>query len=270
MGPDAPGRVRRGLPALAALLFGLSPGALTAQVAPNATAAGVAPVGAAGRSLLLPGWGQHALGQRRGWAYLVVETALWAFWVDRRAGAAHARRDYRDLAWAEARLRDAARQDGDWRYYETLEEWTRSGAFDRDPARAGLQPEEDPATFNGAVWELAKGLYFPAGSEPSEADPAYVQALAYYERRAYGAAFLWDWAGKGDALERYRGLIRRSDDRAHQATTALGAVFANHLLAGTDAFISARVPGDAQVRFAPGRRAGRAGWVLLVRFRPSR
>jgi len=43
-----------------------------------ASPAGPAPATVAGRSLLVPGWGQYVLGQRRAWAYLAVEAALWA------------------------------------------------------------------------------------------------------------------------------------------------------------------------------------------------
>ncbi len=226
------------------------------------------PAAVAGRSLLLPGWGQHALGQRRSWAYLAVEATLWAYWANRRSAGADARDAYRDLAWGEARIGSASRVDGDWPYYETLEKWTRSGVYDADPARSGVQPEADPSTYNGYVWSLARGQFLQAG-EPDESDPGYAQALAYYERRAYGAAFLWDWSGKDTALRRYEGLIRDSDDRFHQATTALGAVLANHLLSAADAFVSARLPGDAGLRIAPGTAAGRSGWTLALRLRPT-
>jgi hypothetical protein len=160
--------------------------------------------------------------------------------------------------------------DGDWAYYETLEEWMRSGAFDADAQRSGVQPEEDPTTFNGYVWSLAKGQNFAAGTEPSEDDPAYIRALAYYERRAYGPDYLWDWSGKEGAVQRYEELIRESDDRFHQATTALGAVLANHLLSGADAFLSARLRGEAGLRVTPGSATGRTGWTLALRLRPVR
>ncbi len=228
------------------------------------------PAAVAGRSLVVPGWGQHALGQRRAWAYLALEAAFWAYWADRRSAGGDARDAYRDLAWAEARLPAGRRVDGDWAYYETLEEWTRSGAYDTDPQRSGVQPESDATTFNGYVWSLARGQYFAGGTEPSENDPAYAQALAYYQRRAYGGDYLWDWSGKEGALQRYEGLIRESDDRFHQATTALGAVLANHLLSAADGFLSARLRGEAGLRVVPGSTTARSGWTLTLRLRPAR
>jgi len=208
------------------------------------------------------------LSQKRAWAYLAVEAALWALWADRRSLGADARDAYRDLAWNEARLTTGARTDGSWAYYETLEKWMRSGAYDRDPLRTGVQPEEDTGTYNGFIWQRARDLYFPPGSDPAEGDPAYDRALAYYAQHAYGEAFLWDWSGKEAALLRYQGLIRKSDDRFRQATTALGAVLANHLLSGVDGWLSARAPAEVRLRVAPGSAVGPSGWTFAVRLAP--
>jgi len=268
----ASGLVSRQHRALAAafVLLVVAPAAAAAQLATAPGSTGPTPAAVAGRSLLVPGWGQHVLGQRRAWAYLAVEAALWALWADRRSLGADARDAYRDLAWNEARLTTATRADGDWAYYETLEKWTRSGAYDRDPARTGVQPEEDAGTYNGFIWQRARDLYFPPGSAQSEGDPAYDRALAYYAQHAYGEAFLWDWSGKEAALLRYQALIRRSDDRFRQATTALGAVLANHLLAGVDAWLSARVPAAVELQVRPGTASAPDGWTFGVRLRPCR
>ncbi len=250
-------------------MLGLAAAPLRAQLAGARESAGPGPASVAGRSLLVPGWGQHVLGQRRTWAYLAVEATLWAIWADRRAAGADARAGYRDLAWTEARLPAGNRRDGDWAYYETLEKWARSGAYDADPARAGVQPEGDPGAYNGFIWQRARDLYFPPGSAPSAGDPAYERALAYYAQNAYGESFLWDWTGKETALHDYRELIHRSDDRFRQATTALGAVLANHLIAGVDAWLSARVPAEVDLRLVPGSPTLPVGWTLAVRLRPS-
>jgi len=268
--PPARTRTAGPLLLLAAGLLTCAPGASAQLRTEGSFAAAPAPAAAAGRSLVLPGWGQRSLGQRRAWVYLALEAGLWAYWGDRRAAGAEARSGYRDLAWSQARLASGSRQDGDWAYYETLEEWTRSGAFDADAARAGIQPEEDPTTFNGYVWSLARGQFLPGTGAPDENDPRYARALAYYEARAYGAAFLWDWSGKEGELVRYKALIRESDERFQHATNALGAVLANHLLSATDAFLSTRLPGDAGLRVAPGSRAGRRGWTLAMTLRPAR
>ncbi len=223
-----------------------------------------APLSAAARSLALPGWGQKTLGQRRGVAYAAVEAALWALWADRRGRGGDLRREYRDLAWTTARIHGGARQDGAWDYYETLSKWVRSGAFDRDGNQPGIQPEEDPTTYNGSIWSLAKGIHFGAGTPPS-GDPRWEAALAWYKSRAYGDGFLWDWRGREGDLTEFRALIRRSDDRFREATGAMGAVLANHLLSGADAFVSARIPGSAELRLlAPGFSTSPCLWLTLA------
>lgn len=248
-----------------AALGGLALALLAAPAASQAMPGpGPTPLSAAARSLALPGWGQMALGQRRGVAYAVVEVALWALWADRRGRGGDLRREYRDLAWATARIRAGERLDGAWDYYEALSKWARSGAFDRDGSQPGIQPEEDPGTFNGSIWSLAKGIHFGAGTPPP-GDPTWDAALAWYRARAYGDGFLWDWRGREGDLTRYRALIRRSDDRFREATGAMGAVLANHLLSGTDAFVSARIPGSAELRLlAPGVSTPSGLWLTLA------
>ena len=214
---------------------------------------GVPPVavGPAARSLILPGWGQAELRQRRGLVYALAEATFWTLWAERRHKGNTLKTGYRDLAWHEARVQGGSRTDPPWAYYEALSKWTRSGAYDRDPVAGGVQPEEDVATFNGSIWRLAVDLFFPQGVAPDPGSPAYEAALAWYGDHAYGAAFLWDWSDKDGRLAEYKDLIHRSDRRFSQATAALGAVLANHLLSATDAFVSARVPGGARLRVLP-------------------
>lgn len=220
---------------------------------------------AAGRSLILPGWGQLELGRRRGWAYVVGEAVLWTVWAERRGKGYEFRDAYRDLAWDVARERTGTRIDGAWPYYETLTKWRRSGAFDRDASRNGTQPETDPSSYNGSIWQLATGLYFPLGMPPGESDPAYQAALGYYESRAYGPAFLWDWTSHESELDEYNHLIDESDDRFRQATTAIGAVLANHLLSAVDAFLAARVPRAPRLRATPEMNTVPGRWTLEAR-----
>jgi hypothetical protein len=236
----------RGVAWLVGLLLLASPRPALAQAAGDVSAAGVA-----GRSLILPGWGQKELGQRRGLAYALAEVTFWTLWADRRHKGNTLATEYRDLAWREARVQTGARADPAWAYYETLSKWTRSGAFDRDPTSGGIQPEDDLATFNGSIWRLAVDLHFPQGVDPDPGTPAYAAAVTWYGDHAYGEDFLWDWSGKDGELAEYKDLIHRSDHRFSQATAALGAVLANHLLSATDAFLSSKVPGEARLRALP-------------------
>jgi hypothetical protein len=216
-------------------------------------------------SFVLPGAGQHVLGQRRKWAYAVLEMVAWATYFDRRAAGRDYRHRYRDFAWDAARLQNGARVDGDFAYYEAMSRWERSGGFDTDSATSGIQPELDASTYNGWIWSLASGLFLGGGRQVSESDPAYQAALAYYEQRAYDQAMLWDWTvGLSGGRAELARLIRASDARFRQAATVLGVVIANHLLSAADAFLSARGgAAGARVRVVldPG---GSVSWVAQV------
>lgn len=259
--PDRPARARLAqlVPALAWILLWPWP------ASPQTSSHAVSPQGAAARSLVLPGWGQLELDQRRGWAYALAEVTLWVVWADRRAAGRDVRDQYRDFAWETGRIRAGARVDGPFAYYETLTKWVRSGAYDADPGLDGVQPEEDPSTFNGSIWARARGLFLPSGTPPDPNDPGYGQALDYYRSRAYGSEFLWDWSGRDEDQQALGSLIARSDERFRQATAALGAVLANHMLSGVDAFVSARLRATSTIRLAPPSEPSGRGWSLWLR-----
>lgn len=191
-------------------------------------------------SLAVPGAGQFREGHRRAWAYIALEAAAWTVHLTEQAQGRRYRTRYRNFAWTTARIRSAPREDGDWAYYEVLTHWARSGAYDRDDAQPGIQPELDATTFNGAVWALAQEIYFAPGQTVTVGDSAYIRALQYYQRRAYGPSFLWDWNSNSVARDRYAQLIDKSDAGFRHATIALGAVFANHLISAADAFLTGR------------------------------
>lgn len=262
MRPGRPPTYSRGAGVVAMVisLFVGAHAALGAQV--SVSLASRAPAADAARSLVIPGWGQWHLGQRRAWAYALLEAGLWVTRLELQASGAHFRDRYRDVAWNTARIQSAPRKEGPWAYYEAMSDWTRSGAYDADPSLPGIQPEQDPSTFNGAKWALAKGLYFPPGVTPSPSDPAYQAALAYYEKTAYGTAYLWDWTGKATALTQYRDFIHRSDTRFREASATLGAVLANHLLSAVDAYISARSRLQTGLRVEPEATPGGLRWTL--------
>jgi hypothetical protein len=192
-------------------------------------------------SLVLPGAGQFVRSQRRWLVYGALEGLGWYLYLDRR-GEGHDLRDaYRELAWDVARDRNGPRVVDDFEYYERMGVWTSSGAWDSDGTAAGVQPETDATTYNGAIWLRATEIFFGSDPDVGPGDPAWESALAYYAERAYPPELLWDWSGTGDAAGRFRSLVRESDDELKEATVMLGLIVANHVLSAADAFVSARL-----------------------------
>ncbi len=193
-------------------------------------------------SLLLPGLSQYRQGNRRWIVYAGIEVLFAAFYLDARADTRDLRTAYRDFAWTRARLGISVqpRRDGDFEYYERLSKWAASGAWDADPLRDGLQPESDPATYNGSVWALAGEIYNVDASNP-EQSAGYARALDYYRDRGYGPSLLWEWQAVSIDQPEFRAMITDSDRRAKDARRALWIVTANHLLSAIDGFITARL-----------------------------
>ncbi len=211
-------------------------------------------------SLAVPGLAQYRHGQRRWLVYAGLEALSVLYYVGARADALGLRDDYRDFAWLAARvdLGVGPRKDGDFDYYERLAQWGTSGRWDADPAFAGLQPERDPATYNGSIWLLASQI-FDLDPDAPERSPGYSRALDYYRSHGYRPEFLWAWREDSDDRSRYAALISRSDSRFKDARVALGVLAANHLCSALDGFITARLralPEGRGVEFAfsvPGR-----------------
>jgi len=217
------------------------------------------------QSLFLPGLGQHTLGQKRKWLYAGLEAVGWVVYLERRSAGSDYRDRYRDWAWDEGRIQSGPRIDGDFEYYETLSKWARSGAYDADPGRDGIQPEGDPSTYNGSIWALAERIYLPGGDPVPETDPAYQDALGYYRARAYDMAFLWDWSPTPGGKEEMARLIEASDDRFRQATTTLGLVIANHVISAADAYLASRGRAlPAQLSMVPLAQRGGAAWSAVL------
>ena len=222
-------------------------------------------------SALVPGLGQRKLGKGRWIAYLAVEGAAWIAFGSKQWSATQERGQYRDFAWETARSFDGPRIDGDFPYYEAMEKFLASGAFDTDPSAPGIQPEMDPSTFNGQAWVLATEIHFPPGVNPLPGDPEYEAALVDYQDRAYDEQLKWSWAGQPAALTDYKELTDSSDRSFRRASQFLGVVIANHLLSGIDAFVTARIQGsgrsqiEVQIRLLPPDDRNRLGLVLQVR-----
>lgn len=224
-------------------------------------------------SAVAPGAGQYSLGTSRWILYVALEATALYWYFDRRAAGREFEADYRDLAWEVARsgIVGGERRDGDFRYYEALARYERSGAFDVDPNRDGVQPETDPSTYNGSIWALARAMFFPAGvdSLPEDA-PEYRSALEYYVERAFGPEFLWSWADDPSARLRYVRLIEESDGARRSATLALGLVLANHLASAVDAFVTARLravrsmPSSLEFESGVRMRGHEATWNAVI------
>jgi hypothetical protein len=193
-------------------------------------------------SAILPGAGQWLQDEDRWVPYVLTETWAWATYFSNRGRAADLRADYRDLAWAVARrVSVGARRDTVFEYYETLSEWQTSGAFDVDPRTDGTQPESDAGTFNGDVWRLARSLLIPGGATAPPGSPEYERALQYYREHAIPDGYAWAWGPNGLEQQRFRELIRASDDASRAATLRLGIILANHVISAVDALVIARV-----------------------------
>jgi len=193
-------------------------------------------------SLLVPGSGQLMARQSRGVVYLAVEV-----WAVARAAAMDHRgneraRQYRDLAYEVAR-RDfsTTRVDGPFEYYETMEKFVESGAYDTD-AGPGFQPESDPRTYNGAVWLLARRTYFAdPDSLPPADSPAYASAINFYRSRAATDQFRWSWRDARLEQDVFASQIHAADVAFQQRTNYLGILVLNHLASFVDALVSARL-----------------------------
>lgn len=220
-------------------------------------------------SALLPGAGQYRLGAGRWVVYAGVEVWAWLSYVERLERSSRLEDRYRNLAWSVARrISSGSRREREFEYYEAMSQHRESGAFDADPSAAGLQPESDPSTYNGSVWELARAIFIPA--DTAEATPGETDAaLAYYRENAIEPAFAWSWRGSPLEQQVFDQLIRRSDEMARASTTMLGIVLANHVISAIDALLTARLrdDGDAgrapQVRFLPYLRHERSAGPAL-------
>jgi hypothetical protein len=135
-----------------------------------------------------------------------------------------------------------------------LTEFRSSGAYDADPGRSGIQPEQDPDTYNGYIWVLAREIYLPETDSGSvdESSPRYQAAVDYYLSRAYAPSLAWNWGENDLQQAEYAQLIRESDENFRRATTMIGVILANHLLSAVDAMITSRLGTDEEeVTFLP-------------------
>jgi hypothetical protein len=207
-------------------------------------------------SAAVPGSGQLVLGEDRGVAYLAIELWSWRTYLDRRAQGRELEARYRDLAWSVARrVSVGARRDTVFEYYEAMTKHPASGAFNRNPNGPELLPETDIRTFNGQIWNLASGLFMPAGGAPV-GSPAYERALDYYRRHAVPPGYAWAWGDSELEQQLFAGLIQESDAAFREGGRMLGVLLANHVVSAVDALVAARLrAAGSPVRLRLGTRA---------------
>ena len=201
-------------------------------------------------SAALPGAGQAQLDQDRFVGYLAIEGFLWIRYLsDRRAGIRQ-RDAFRDVALRVSRAPfSGPKPQGDFEYYERMEHWIASGVYDTDPLSAGLDPESDSTTFNGAMWLLARRTYWTRpDTPPPPGSPAYLAALAFYSQAAIRPDFQWSWRTARLEQDIYRRHIKESNDAFRHAIQDVGVVIANHVLSTVDAYISLRLRMRAQLQ----------------------
>jgi hypothetical protein len=193
-------------------------------------------------SLLVPGTGQLLARQDRGAVYLAAEVYLLSRYLQLDHQATQEATRFQTLAFEVARRSFMpTRRDTIFEYYEQMERFVESGAYDADPGGA-FAPEPDPQTYNGSVWLLARRTYWVDPDVPP--DPTswqYRAALDFYTARAVGPNFQWSWRDHSLEHQVFRDFIRRSDNAYRRAQNQIGLLLANHLVSAVDALISARL-----------------------------
>ena len=193
-------------------------------------------------SAVLPGAGQFALGQQRGVAYLVAEGFFVLQSIAAQRDGDRERERYRTVASDVARKRfSSSRPVGAWTYYESMEERLESGAFDLIPGGA-VDPETDPATYNGSRWLLARETFWLNPKvNPGTSSQEYARALAKYVREAVTDEYRWSWRDAQLQWDVYKQTIRSANRSYLRSVNLAGVVGANHLASLVDAYISVRI-----------------------------
>jgi hypothetical protein len=193
-------------------------------------------------SLLLPGSGQLLAHQDRGAVYLAAEVYLVSRFLQLDHEAMAEAHRFQNLAFDVARRSYApVRRDTIFEYYEQMERFAESGAYDADPGSAFV-PDSNPTTYNGSVWLLARRTYWEDPDVPPDpTSPQYWKALQFYQARAVGPNFQWSWRDHSLEHEVFRDYIKRSDNAFRRAQNQIGLLLANHVISAVDALISARL-----------------------------
>ena len=198
-------------------------------------------------SAMIPGSGQFLLGVQRALPYLAFEGFAWVQYGAHSSETRARRRDYKTLAARVARAPYSATQPpGSFEYYERMEKYLESGAYNRSP-NGTLQPETDTTTYNGFVWLLARRTYWEDENVPgsvAELD----SAMTLYKNRAYVDEYLWSWQNAQIEHDEFRQLVRKSNEASRKSLQDIGVIIANHALSTVDAYITIRVRRRRDIR----------------------
>ena len=211
-------------------------------------------------SAALPGTGQALLRQNRFLPYLALEGFAWLRMLSDAREGRRQRSAYQGLARTVARAPlSTATPTGDWEYYERMEHFVESGAFDLDPGD-GLQPEPDTTTYNGSVWLLARQTYWEDPAAPPPLNSAgYQSAVTFYRQRAVTPEYRWSWRNAELQQDVFRRTIARSNDAYRRAAQDLAVIIGNHVLSTVDAYVTVRLRGRRPVTGAGDLRIGDGG-----------
>src|SRR5215211_5074027 len=193
-------------------------------------------------SAVLPGAGQALLRSGRAFIYAGIEALGWLRYSRQQNDGDRFRTRYRELSRSVARAAfNPAGPDGDWDYYERMEKFAASGAYDRVPG-GDVDPESDPATYNGSIWLLARQTYWrDPNTVPVPLSPEFQSALAFYTRRAVPADLRWSWVGAAEGFQEYRRSVAASNTAFKRAEQTAGLIIGNHILSAVDAYVAVRM-----------------------------
>jgi hypothetical protein len=192
-------------------------------------------------SAAVPGSGQLALRQWRAVGYVVLEAFVVVQHVRSNADGRRERREYQRLARVARAAFSTTLPNGDQAYYERMLHHLESGVFDVVPGGT-VDPDPDPATYNGSVWLLARRTYWEdPDSPPPRESPPYRNAEDFYLARAIRPEFRWSWASAPTEMERFRDAVVRSNDAFREAGFYLGAILVNHAISMVDAYVTVRL-----------------------------
>lgn len=193
-------------------------------------------------SAVLPGAGQALLRSGRAFIYAGIEALGWLRYSRQQNDGDRFRTQYRELSRSVARSAfNPAGRDGDWDYYERMEKFAASGAYDGVPG-GDVDPESDPSTYNGSIWLLARQTYWrDPNTPPIPSSPEFQSALAFYTRRAVPADLRWSWVGAAEGFQQYRHSVAASNTAFKRAEQTAGLIIANHILSAVDAYVAVRM-----------------------------